>query len=76
MERVVGNYHVSAHKARVHSPKKAARHCPESKDYDSDAHFTPGAGMPGLVGGGLRVAVSTDDLETLLREKKLLRKSD
>lgn len=68
MERVVGNYHVSAHKAR--ESRKAAqqllspRQVQEASDYEHE-EIVQQSGVPGM---GLRIAVSSADLQALHRE--------
>jgi hypothetical protein len=62
MERVVGNYHVSAFKARKQQQEQLSpQQMREASDYDSDAHFTH-SGVPGM---GMRIAVSSDDLQRM-----------
>lgn len=74
MERVVGNYHVCAYKARKEKKDEAASDDkpPEPpSDYETEAHFTPGGAIPGYVSKGLREVISTDDLQVLLKNKDL-----
>jgi hypothetical protein len=64
----VGNYHVSAHKAR--ESRKAAqqllspRQVQEASDYEHE-EIVQQSGVPGM---GLRIAVSSADLQALHRE--------
>uniref|UniRef100_A0A7S3RI03 TLC domain-containing protein n=1 Tax=Emiliania huxleyi TaxID=2903 RepID=A0A7S3RI03_EMIHU len=80
MERVVGNFHVNRYKAKTAadasrlSPASAAAAAGEDQDYETDEHVLPSTVIPNALseglglGGGMRVAVSHQDLLQLEAE--------
>ena len=80
MERVVGNYHVNAFKARKDREARQGHNLPaapvaarrgESLDYETEEHMLPSipAGVASGLGlGGMRVSVSKQDLVAIASE--------
>lgn len=60
MERVVGNYHVCAYKARLAKKSSDAAATTYDTTYTTEEHMS--AGVPGM---GVRISVSTQDLQKI-----------